>query len=188
MNVSFLTNLVCRIDDEPTFGSMVVTVTENATKGGRMTIESAGPTLGFTWSHTGGASFLQTILDVSVDLMAAELAPQVPQQLFDVTAVARLVKRRILEARRGRAMNPQEARDLYDQCRYIGDDDLTLSDKLVEAVLGKDWWSMAPVKENPEYQRMCEMARVVQKALRLTRGRAPGKVTDEDGERVKAVV
>lgn len=142
---------------------------------GRINIECWGTCWANYWGGMGDRTIAEFFSTCSVQYLAGKLS-NIESEVFDPDKLEETLKREVIEERRKRYINNDEARKRFDaiDCLDLPEHEAQLwciSDQMHE-ILGEEWWYSLPKKPNPDYEYLCRIIRTVQEALKVSQGGA----------------
>lgn len=157
------------ISDVPKIDPVRVALEDIEPGKGRINIECYGTSWSCYWGGMGDRTIAEFATSCDEHYLAGKLS-SIKSTVFDPDKLKETLKREVIDDRRKRLINDDEARSRFD---VIEDLDLPeseaqlwcISDKMYE-ILGDEWWCNLPDKPNPDYEYLCLIIRTVQQALK----------------------
>lgn len=136
---------------------------------GRINIECWGQSWASYWGHMGKLTIAQFFCSCNEGYLAGNLAPNLPDAIFDPQHLSDHLKSKVIKKRRKHRLTHEEAREQFDEIEYTcfpeTIDGLWAMSDTMETLLGDEWWYRLPEKPNPDYQYLTRIIKTVQAAL-----------------------
>lgn len=145
---------------------------EDYSKGkGKVTITCFNDSWTYCWTAMGDNTLAEFISTCDNHYLSEKLNPTVDREICDNKAYEKFAKDHIIYRRRKDCIPKEEARELYDKCRYLGDykyEDSAEFARIMYEIFGDDWYECEPKRLNPKYQYFCRILDTIKEALKTS--------------------
>lgn len=157
-----------RITDVAGLDPISVYVEDVRQNAGYLTLTCFGRAWTAYWGDTGTSTVTEFILSVNVGYLANCLDRGIEIKVYDQDEALAIAKRRVLQERRARHIDKEEANVQYTELvnTYMEDDPWRQIDVMVR-LLGPNWLERLPMRPNPDYVYLVKLIEAARGGLRL---------------------
>ena len=138
---------------------------------GKITIECYGESWSSYWGGMGDRTIAEFFVSCDDHYLAKNLS-DIRSNVPDCEALDSWLKNTIIKSRRENDIEPDKARELWDDVELFCSNDKDWlhgleNQRLCSEIIGDNWWYSLPTKLNPEYEYLTRVINAVRDALRL---------------------